>query len=117
MSKLEDFDFYCDVALKPDAEIKKVYEDDKILAYHHTKPFWEMHIVIIPKEHTWDVRTVENPQLFADIMTVAQNILKEIPQEELDEKGAKILTNIGKFQDTPHLHVHVAMGDQIREPM
>ncbi len=114
MSKPEDFDFYCDVALKPDAPIEKIFENDRVLAFYHTKPFWEKHIVIIPKEHMWDVRHVEDGQLFKELFEVARNILRTVPQSELDEKGAKILTNLGKFQDTPHLHFHIAIGKQIR---
>lgn len=114
MSKPDDFDFYCDVALLTDADINKVFENEWILAYHHTNPFWEKHIVIIPKEHIWDMRHVDDTSLYAEILEVARNILRDIPQQELDEKGAKILTNIGKFQDTPHLHFHVAIGEKIR---
>ena len=113
MSQPEDFDFYCDIALKPDADIERVFESDRVLAYYHTKPFWEKHIVIIPKEHLWDVRHVEDTSLYSEILEVARNILREIPQEELDKKGARILTNIGKWQDPPHLHFHVAIGNKI----
>ena len=114
MSKPNDFDFYCDVALQPDADITKVLETDRVLAFNHTKPFWETHIVIIPKTHIWDVRHVDDPSLFAEIFEVAQKILRDVSQEELDVRGAKILTNIGKFQDTPHLHFHLVMGEMIR---
>jgi len=115
MSKPDDFDFYCDVALQPNAEIEKVFESDRVLAFHHTKPFWETHIIVIPKQHIWDIRYVEDTSLFAEIFSVAQDILKKYTQEELDDKGAKILTNVGKFQDTPHLHFHVVIGKQIKE--
>ena len=114
MSKQTDYDFYCDVALQPGADIKKVFENDRVLAFYHTKPFWEEHIVIIPKEHTWDLRTVEDATLFAELLTVARDILKTYSQEVLDQKGARILSNLGKFQDTPHLHIHLAIGDKIK---
>ena len=114
MSSPGDFDFYCDVALQSDAVIEKVFENERVLAYYHTKPFWEKHIVIIPKEHIWDVRHVEDTSLYAEILKVARDILRDIPQAELDEKGAQILTNVGKWQDTPHLHFHIAIGPKIR---
>ncbi len=114
MSKPEDFDFYCEVALKQDSNINILFENDRVLAFYHTKPFWEKHIVIVPKKHIWDLRHVEDPTLFADLFTVARDILNMFPQEELDEKGAQVLTNIGKFQDTPHLHLHIAIGGKIR---
>lgn len=114
MSKQNDFDFYCEVALKPDTEIEKVFESDRILAYYHTEPFWEKHIVVIPKEHLWDVRHVDDTSLYEEILTVARDILRTIPEEELQNKGAQILTNVGKWQDTPHLHFHIAIGNKIR---
>lgn len=114
MSNPDDFDFYCDVALKPGAEIEKVFESDRVLAYYHTKPFWEKHIVIIPKEHIWDIRHVNDTSLYEEILTVARDIIRAIPEEELQSKGAQFLTNIGKWQDTPHLHFHIAIGKKIR---
>ena len=114
MSKPNDFDFYCETALQSNAPIEKVFESDTVLAFYHTKPFWETHIVIIPKEHIWDVRHVTDVEIFNEIMKVAQDILMKIPQAELDKKGAQILTNIGKKQDTPHMHFHVGIGDKIR---
>ncbi|MFM2339547.1 MAG: hypothetical protein RLZZ360_183 [Candidatus Parcubacteria bacterium] len=114
MSNPDDFDFYCDVALKQDADIEKVFESDRILAYYHTKPFWEKHIVIIPKEHIWDIRHVTDTSLYEEILTVARDIIRTIPEEELQNKGVQLLTNIGKWQDTPHLHFHIAIGDKIK---
>lgn len=111
MSKQDDFDFYCDVVLKPDAKVEKVFENEKVLAYYHTKPFWEKHIVVIPKQHIWDIRHVEDVVVFSEVLAACRDILKMFSQEELDEKGAKILTNLGKFQDTPHLHFHIAIGN------
>lgn len=114
MSKRDDYDFYCEVALKPNADIEKLFESERVLAFRHTRPFWEEHVVIIPKEHTWDLRTVDDNSLLGELLAVARDILKTYPQEMLDEKGAKILSNLGKFQDTPHLHIHVAIGEHIR---
>lgn len=111
MSKLEDFDFYCEVALQPNADIKIEYESDKVLAFHHTKPNWPVHVVVIPKKHIWDLREVENNKLMTELMSVARNILRKYSQEFLDENGARVITNLGKFQDTPHLHFHVVCGN------
>ncbi len=111
MSKQEDYDFYCDIALKPGAAIDVVYESEHVLAYHHTKPAWPIHIVVIPKEHIWDVRHITNESLIVELMSVAQDILRSKSQEYLVEHGARIITNVGKFQDTPHLHFHVVFGN------
>jgi len=41
-------DFYCDFVLSHNISVKKVHETDRVLAYYHTKPFWPVHIVVIP---------------------------------------------------------------------
>ena len=41
-------DFYCDVALKGEIPLQKEYESEYVLAYHHTKPHWPVHIVVVP---------------------------------------------------------------------
>ncbi len=43
-------DFYCDVALKGLMPLKK--RSEHVLAYHHSRPYWPVHIVVIPKKHT-----------------------------------------------------------------
>jgi len=41
-------DWYCENVINGDLNIDKVYESETILAFHHTKPFWEHHIVVVP---------------------------------------------------------------------
>lgn len=112
MSKPDDYDFYCDVALKPSADINKVFENERILAFYHTKPYWEKHIVVIPKENVHDLRTI-NQGILAEIMNVIQGIIQSLPEEEV-AKGIQVLTNLGKRQDTPHLHFHIGIGEKTK---
>jgi len=114
MAKPGDFDFYCEVALKDGAGIDIVTQNDLILAFHHTKPSYERHIVIVPKEHIHDIRFVEDDQLFVEIMKAARDILRDWGDQYINANGARIDTNLGIFQDTPHLHVHVIGGKKIR---
>ena len=44
-------DFYCDEVLSGKTRVDVVYETETVLAYHHTRPFWPVHIVVIPKLH------------------------------------------------------------------
>jgi histidine triad (HIT) family protein len=44
-------DFYCDEVLSGKTKVDIVWETDQILAYHHTRPYYEHHIVVIPKIH------------------------------------------------------------------
>jgi histidine triad (HIT) family protein len=43
-------DFYCDEVLSGKTPVKKVMETDNVLAYYHTNPAYEVHIVAFPKK-------------------------------------------------------------------
>src|SRR3954447_20384244 len=45
----EGADFYCDIAIPGAGSLAVVYEDARVLAYHHTRPYWPTHIVVVPK--------------------------------------------------------------------
>ena len=44
-------DFYCDEVLSGKTQVERVAETARVLAYHHTRPFYPVHIVVIPKLH------------------------------------------------------------------
>lgn len=54
-------DFYCDVAIPHAAELDVVHEDELVLAFHHTKPLWEVHIVVVPKRHIASLTRASTP--------------------------------------------------------
>ncbi len=60
MAKPGDFDFYCAEVLTGKTLVKKLYESENVLAFYHTKPSFEIHIVIIPKEHIHDLIHLES---------------------------------------------------------
>ena len=108
MNNKNNFDFYCEEVLSGKTKVEKLYESEKVLAYYHTKPFWEKHIVIIPKKHIHDLTALEDEDMpiMQEIIKVASDLAKELDLS----KGVKLLTNLGKFQDTPHLHFHLSEG-------
>lgn len=103
-------DFYCDEVLSGNTPVQKVFETDNVLAYHHTQPFWETHIVVIPKRHVDNLLTVEN-ELLMELLDVVKTVAALV----LREKGAaRVLTNLGEYQDSKHLHFHVNSGKPVR---
>ena len=103
-------DFYCDEVFSGKTPIEKVVETDDVLAYHHTQPYWETHIVVVPKQHVDSLLTVED-----DLLIELMDVAKKVATEVLAEKGAaRVLTNLGKYQDSKHLHFHVYSGEKIR---
>lgn len=57
MANMTD-DRYCDEALSGRTPIKKVVETDNVLAFHHTRPFYPVHVVVIPKRHIGSLLTL-----------------------------------------------------------
>lgn len=36
-------DFHCDLAVPRASDLEAVYQDEHVLAFHHTRPFWPTH--------------------------------------------------------------------------
>jgi histidine triad (HIT) family protein len=105
-------DFYCDEVLSGKTEVRIVAETDNVLAYHHTRPFWPEHIVVIPKRHVGSLLTIESQdaRLLLELLTV----IREVAAKVVAEHGAcRVLTNLGEYQDSKHLHWHVCFGDPL----
>ena len=106
-------DFYCDVALKGILKLEKEYESEDVLAYHHTRPYWPVHIVIVPKKHipSFTDRKKEDDAIISEMLSVIRKIAKKIEEEN---GAARISTNLGTYQDSKHLHFHVSSGDALK---
>lgn len=106
-------DFYCDFVLSNKIKVEKVFETENVLAYYHTKPFWETHIVVIPKKHIASIFAVEDEDkpLIFELFEVVRKVAGQV----VSEKGAaRILSNTGDYQESKHLHIHVNSGKRSR---
>lgn len=104
-------DFYCEEVLSGKTPVEKVVETVNVLAYHHTRPFWETHIVVIPKIHVGSLLSIDDNDLLIEII----DVVKQVAAQVVEQKGAaRVLTNLGEYQDSKHLHFHVNSGLQIR---
>jgi histidine triad (HIT) family protein len=103
-------DFYCDEVLSGRTPVRIVRETDSVLAYHHTRPFWPTHIVVIPKRHISSLLTLEatDDELLLEML----GVVREVAAQVMAEQGAcRVLTNLGRYQDSKHLHWHVSSGE------
>lgn len=114
LNNIDKPDFYCDVILKGELEINRVIETDYSLAYHHTNPFWEHHVVVIPKKHIRSFNTIleEDRDYIEDMFRVIREVATKF---ERDYEECQINTNMGKRQSNRHLHVHLIAGKQLRD--
>lgn len=106
-------DFYCDEVLSGRTVVQKVYETANVLAYYHTRPFYPVHIVTIPKKHISSLLTLE--QSDNELLIELLDVVKKVAFNVQAEYGAcRVLTNLGKYQDSKHLHFHVFFGEPLR---
>lgn len=104
-------DFYCENVLSGQIDVKKVAETENVLAYYHTRPFWETHIVVIPKLHIGSLLTIDDNDLLLELLKVARKVAASVVEQH---GAARVLTNLGHYQDSKHLHFHVYSGDRLR---
>ncbi len=106
-------DFYCDEVLSGRTQVERVLETAQVLAFHHTRPYWPVHIVVIPKLHIPSLVALrdEDDLLLIELMRVVRQVAARV----VDEHGAcRVVTNLGKYQDSKHLHWHVGSGQPLR---
>lgn len=92
---------------------KKLYEDDKILAFYDVSPIAPVHFLVIPKEHIASIDEINGEN-----SSVVAYIFEKIPM--LAEKagitnGYRVISNCkaDAGQTVPHLHFHVLGGKEM----
>jgi len=99
-------DWYCEDVLTGRIEIRKVWEDERVLAFHHPQPTSAIHVVVIPKQH---VSSILDPlaldsALLSSMVLAVQNAARDL---ELDKTGFYVRTNVAAPGVTPHMHWHI----------
>ncbi len=100
-------DFYCEAVLNGRLLVRVVAESKAVLAFEHTQPTWQTHIVVIPKQHVRQLIEVQDQSLFGELFQVMSGIIRE---RGFADSNYKIITNGGSYQTTQHLHFHLVSG-------
>lgn len=95
----------------------KIYEDDKVLAFHDISKEAPIHFLVIPKEHIQSANEInsKNADIISHIFVVINKIVKELG---IDESGYRIVNNCGKDggQTVNHIHFHVLGQRDLKWP-
>ena len=69
-----------------------------------------MHIVVVPKQHIPSLTTLgaDDEPLLLELLRVVSDIAAVVEREQ---GGAHVVTNLGKYQESKHLHFHVGAGE------
>jgi len=89
--------------------VERVMETDRVIAFWHPKPYWEEHLLIVPKKALKNLSTMQSDDFvyIEEMFKVAQKIVKE-KAWEADEYT--VVMNGGSRQQVAQLHFHLARG-------
>ena len=85
----------------------KVYEDDKMLAFHDLDPQAPVHVLVIPKKHIASTDDIKDED--QELMGYMMNKIKEVAKLAGIENGYRTVINCGEdaMQTVQHLHMHI----------
>lgn len=93
---------------------KKVYEDDKVLAFYDIEPQAPVHVLVIPKAHFDSILDADD-ETVGYMRGIAAMLTKQLG---IDESGFRLVVNTGKDgqQSVKHLHMHILGGRSMQWP-
>ena len=107
---------FCKI-IKGEIPCSKVYEDDKVLAFNDINPEAPVHVLIVPKTHIQSIMDLNDDGylLIGHVFKIASKLAKDL---NIDEKGFRVVNNIGKNggQTVPHIHFHLLGGRLLQWP-
>lgn len=99
-------DQYCESIIPGHVPVNKIYESDSVLAFYAREPLWPVHAIVIPKQHIASLLDFEDlrSEVIADLMKTIANVAKQISAKY---GKCRVMTNVGEYQHTKHLHWHI----------
>ena len=87
--------------------MRRVYEDERVLAFHHPRPVARIHVVVVPKRHVPSL--LDESALDGDLLTSMVRAIQATATSLglLDGEGFYVRANAAAPGVTPHMHCHV----------
>ncbi len=106
---------FCDI-LAGKVPARRVYEDDRTLAFEDIHPQAPTHVLIIPKKHIVDLKEAKPED--AELIGYCQLVAAKIARERNIEQGYRTVYNVGPGagQSVFHLHLHLLGGRTLGWP-
>ena len=95
---------------------RRVYEDERVLAFDDIQPMAPVHVIIIPKRHIATFMDIGEGQT-ADLQAMMEAAQKVAKLKKVDEKGFRLVINCNEEggQVVFHLHMHLLGGRKLRD--
>ena len=98
--------------LREEIPCKKVYEDEKVLAFEDIHPKAPVHILVVPKGEYVNFYDFHEKAPIDLVAHFYKKISELVVAKSLGATGYRIITNSGVNggQEVPHYHVHILGG-------
>jgi diadenosine tetraphosphate (Ap4A) HIT family hydrolase len=100
--------------IRGDLPCKKVYEDDKVLAFEDIMPAAPVHVLVVPKGSYCSFHDfmAQPAEVIGAFFQTVQQLAEQLG---LEENGYRLVTNHGAdaSQSVLHFHVHILGGRQL----
>ena len=86
---------------------ERLYESDTLIAFHHPRPSYALHILLLPKNEIGSLAEFDpknNPLFLISLFEATKDLVSKF---QLEDTGYRLVTNGGKYQDIPYLHFHL----------
>lgn len=89
--------------------VKRLYETDTLLAFHHPRPLHPVHILLVPRRAIPALTdlTAQDDAFLSDLFETARLLVQDL---DLVAAGYRLVVNGGAYQDIPQLHFHLISG-------
>ena len=95
---------------------RKVYENERVLAFEDIHPMAPIHVIIIPRRHVATLMDVDAESMtdLQAMMSAAQEVARI---KKLDQRGFRVVINCNKEggQVVFHLHMHLLGGLKLKD--
>lgn len=86
--------------------IDRLRDNAHWVAFHHPRPDYPLHILILPKQEIPSLPCAPNddPSLYSDLFLLVQQLIKDY---QLEGCAYRLVTNGGEYQTIPIWHWHL----------
>jgi histidine triad (HIT) family protein len=84
--------------------VRRLHETDTLLAFHHPKPLYTFHVLLVPKKAVASLKEFDagDAEFLSDLYSTVQSLV-----EEFHLPAYRLIVNGGDYQDFPQLHFHL----------
>jgi histidine triad (HIT) family protein len=88
--------------------LRRVYETREVVAFHHPRPSWPTHVLVVPKRAVASLLALDDLAVVEAIVAAAGAAASRLG---LADTPCTLLVNGGAWQDVGQMHFHLIAGD------